>query len=230
MPNAKALWIKRLGRPGVVSILAGLILGIMSVGPGGAQTQGPVVNAPRAPSPGDARTAKFNEQTITVVYTGKEGSLDCWSVKSSNGNAGRDCRTAERNLVSSEGAVRIPIHIKPHDGMFAFPMFVGKQWEHSYSSQNGTEGARNVTRKASVVSYEKLTVAAGTFDVFKIQATVSWWGGNLQDAAGSASGMLGANQWGGAARQQTYYYSEKPGLVKFDGGFDRLELLAYSVK
>ena len=225
MPNSTASCIQRLA-----SILAGLMLGVVFIGSGGAQSQGPVLNSPRAPSPGDVRSVKFNEQTITFVYSGKEGSLNCWSVKSSNGNAGRDCRTVEGNLVSRQGAVWIPIEFRPHLGMFAFPMFVGKQWEHSYTSQNGVEGTRNVTRKASVVSYEKLTVAAGTFDVFKIQATISWWGGNLQDAAGSASGMLGANQWGGAARQQTYYYSEKVGLVKFDGGFERLELLTSSVQ
>jgi len=206
-------------------MLAGLMLGIVSIGPAGAQTQGPVLNAARVPSPGETRTTKFNEQTITFVYTGREGPLDCWSVKSSNGNVGRNCNTVDGNLVSRRGGAGIPVEINPHNGSVAFPMFVGKQWEQSYTFQNGAEGMRNETRTASVVSYEKLTVAAGTFDVFKIQTTRSWWGGNLQDSAGSRQGRMRGN-----STQGTYYYSGKVGMVKVDDGFDHAELLASSVK
>src|SRR5437763_9393122 len=101
MPNASA-FCTRLRRAVVASILTGLLLGIVSVGPGEAQTQGPVLNSARVPAPGETRTTKFNEQTVTSVYTGREGPLDCWSVKSSNGNVGRSCNTVEGNLVSRQ--------------------------------------------------------------------------------------------------------------------------------
>jgi len=225
MPNVKALWIQRLGRPGVASILAWLFLGIVSVGPGGAQTQGPVLNAARVPSPGEIRTVKVNEQTITAVYAGREGSFDCWNVKSSNGNVGKFCNTVEGNLVSRQGSVGTPVVINPHNGALSFPMFVGKQWEQAYSYQNGSEGMRNEKRTASVVSYEKLAVTAGTFDVFKIQVTRSWWGGDLSDSQGARAGTMR-----GSSSQGTYYYSGKVGMVKVDDGFDHTELLASSAK
>jgi len=196
-----------------------------ATGPAYGQGQGPVLNTPRVPAPGETRTARVNEQTLTTVYTGRNGNLDCWTQRSSNGSTGQFCNTLEGNLVSRQGAVFPPVQMNPHTGQLSFPLYVGKQWEMQYSSVQGIEGARNQTRKAQVVSYEKITVPAGTFDVFKIQHTRTVWGGNLQDSAGARQGINRPFATEGVA-----YYSDKAGVVKADEGTDHFELLDYSPK
>jgi hypothetical protein len=113
--------------------------------------------------------------------------------------------------------------------MLSFPLFVGKRWEVSYSLRRGSGGTgwagsvaaargylhemnANRVRKANVVSCEKVTVPAGTFDAFKIEAVDGPWGQSR-------------------SLPLIYYYSPEARFIKFDGEYlegSHYELLSYS--
>jgi hypothetical protein len=83
-----------------------------------------------------------------------------------------------------------------------FPSFVGKQWNALYTSSiwhlDPSDRHNSHWITARVVSYEKVTVPAGTFDAFKIAANVSF---------------------GGAPREFAdiiEYYSPRLGTIKYD--------------
>ena len=219
---------KLVSRAGVFWILACIALGAGLDTTAGAQTQGPTLNSPRVPKPGETRTTKYNEQIITAVYAGRQGALDCWNLKSSNGSTGQSCNTVEGNLVSRQGNVGVNVQMNPHSGFLSFPLYVGKQWEMQYTSTLSGEGARNQVRKAQVISYERITVPAGTFDAFKIKSTRNVWGGNMQDSVGARQGTLGSSRFN--VQEGIYYYTDKVGIVKQDEGTDHFELIDYSPK
>lgn len=211
MGNPTASWVQRFSRRGVVSVLCVLILGIEFIGSSIAQNQGPVLNSPRARSPGETRTIKWNSEVSVSTYAGRQGDLECSIVKSSNLQS-TVCNTIEGNSVRRVGSWR-PAEFTPHSGLVSFPLFIGKQWEHSYTYTVPGGQAINQIRRASVVSFEKVTVPAGTFDAFKIQSSRTIWGDRP-----------------GRTISEIYYYSDKIGFIKLESDFDHLQLLDYSPK
>jgi hypothetical protein len=200
----------------IVPLAASLITSVS----GRAQTP-PAVNTPRIPRVGDSLTIRRNNDEIIVgSFIGKDGDLNCFSMKSSIGEA-TQCNTSEGNFVRATGNLR-PGSASPHSGSLSFPLFVGKSWNHPYTyTFSNLSGGQIWTRdrRATVTSYEKITVAAGTFDAFKIESSTSWQ--TSGNSSGSPSGIA----------LETYYYSpETGGIVKFDSNdFNtHTELLSYT--
>jgi hypothetical protein len=80
---------------------------------------------------------------------------------------------------------------------FAFPMQVGKAWEHDWKMGGDTWSGYGRSRW-EVKSYEKLTVPAGTFDCFRVEGTI--WRNTLSAHAQGGVPYQVANV------QVTYWY------------------------
>jgi hypothetical protein len=114
-----------------------------------------------------------------------------------------------------------PRTFNPFHPQLSFPLFVRKQWEFSYNwgsdafvaaaGQYNHEMNNNRILRAGVVSYEKVTVPAGTFDAFKIEGSDGRWG----EAVGLLSYVL--------------YYSPQVGFVKYDQVVNRYGGLHYEL-
>ena len=73
--------------------------------------------------------------------------------------------TLEGNVISVAGNT-----VTPYFPTFSFPMNTSKKWEKDYETTHTSDGAKTAgTLKAEVISYEKVTVPAGTFDAFKTE-------------------------------------------------------------
>jgi hypothetical protein len=176
------------------------------IGPARAQGQAPPLDRPRVSLVGDTWTYKWAGETIVFTYLGRDGDLNCYSARASNRES-TECRTSEDNPVRRIGGWRQGT-FTPYLPLLSFPLFVGKQWEVSYSrgsdqivsaaGRGHHEMSANRILRARVVSYEKVTVPAGTFDAFKIEGSGGRWG----EAVGLPSFV--------------YYYSPEVGLVKYD--------------
>ena len=58
---------------------------------------------------------------------------------------------------------------KPHDGLFRFPLHVGKKYTARFTLfRKGRKRGRDITRNIEVAGFEKVKVPAGTFDAFKL--------------------------------------------------------------
>jgi hypothetical protein len=90
---------------------------------------------------------------------------------------------------------------RPSDGTgIRAPLQVGKDWRFENNAthfQNGT--ALSTTGQSKVVSEEKLTTSAGTFDTFKIETTMRQVNSNDQTKAASVTSALwyapSINRW-----------------------------------
>jgi hypothetical protein len=130
----------------------------------------------RAPIPaiGDIFTYKQGAYRQAVwTYLGPNGDLLCYSVKTLPGTQNTQCKTRDDNFVGYSSA-------RPN---LSFPLFVGKQWEYSWTARYHMEASHighhlsgdNLTR-VQVTAYEPVTVGAGTFDAFKIESTTTHFG------------------------------------------------------
>ena len=83
-------------------------------------------------------------------------------------NVERWYRTGDLNLVKAVEGEQVTRLRDPHSGFLNFPLFVGKNWSHSYRNR---ELSSDVLRNAryEVEAYEKVTVKAGTLEAFKIE-------------------------------------------------------------
>lgn len=59
---------------------------------------------------------------------------------------------------------------KPDNGYLRFPLFVGKEWSHDYTNIRKTDTVDR-SKRAKVEAYEKVTVPAGVFWAFLIEAS-----------------------------------------------------------
>jgi hypothetical protein len=174
--------------------------------PAAGQGQGPTLDRPPTQSVGDTFTFTWSGRNVVRTYIGQKDSLDCYTEKAANGQQSEACFTSsDCNLVRRVGTLD-PVEFTPHNGRHSFPLFVGKQWEVSYTLAD--VDARTIIAK--VVSYEKVTVPAGTFDAFKIEARTS----------------AGMHQSRG--REIVEYYSPKLGLIKVDSD-QPMVLISYSL-
>jgi hypothetical protein len=143
--------------------------------PAAGQNQAPTLDRPPAPTVGDTRTYKWDGQIVVSTYIGQKDGLNCYFEKAADGRQSEECRTWDDNLVRRVGTWE-PLEVNPSSGRLSFPLFVGKQWDASYTMPNSTYLDANGHRfpgrviHAQIVSYEKVTVPAGTFDAFKIIA------------------------------------------------------------
>jgi hypothetical protein len=160
-----------------------------------AQGSPPILEHPPTRSVGDTFTYSVggsNKHPQIWTYLGRNGDLFCYSV--SEYSAQRTvCKTGDDNFVT-DSITRIRL---------GFPLFVGKSWEYSFAGHPDPAGGqqlhavtRTFTTKARVTAYEPVTVGAGTFDAFKIEAETIQWGESS------------------IAFVATVYYSPKLGIIK----------------
>ena len=101
------------------------------------------------------------------IYRGKEGSLLVFE-DVYRGKSFKWYTTEDLNTVKSVGR-KTEFENDPHNGTFNFPLFVGKKWTHYYTNTVGTTVAQR-TAWAEVKAYEQVTVPAGTFWAYRIEA------------------------------------------------------------
>jgi hypothetical protein len=214
------------GRLGLLTFVVSATIGALT--PANGQSQAPRLDRPPVPSVGDTFTYRWNAEIVAFTYLGRDGDLNCYSAKVSDARQSTVCNTSEDNTVRRVGSWE-PVTFTPYLPMLSFPLFVGKRWELSYSVQRGSQGSgpsaaatggylhelnvnANRIRKGNVVSYEKVTGPAGTFDAFKIEGTDVPWGKSQ-------------------ALSIVYYYSPEAGVVKYDSQYlegSHYELVNYS--
>ena len=198
----------QLNQPRYLGLLAFLVSATLgALHPANGQSQTPTLDRPPVPSIGDTFTYRWNTEIVGFTYLGRDGDLNCYSAKVSSTRQSTVCRTSEDNTVRRAGSWE-PRTFNPYHPDLSFPLFVGRQWEFSYNwgsdalvaaaGQYNHEMNNNRIVKARVVSYEKVTVPAGTFDAFKIEGSDGRWG----EAVGLPSIV--------------YYYSPQVGFVKYD--------------
>ena len=174
---------------------------------------------------GDTFTFTWNGQNVVHTYIGQKDGLNCYSEKASSGQSSEACFTSDDNLVRRVGTW-YPVENTPHAEQRSFPLFVGKQWETSYTFAGASASYPMRTITARVVSYEKVTVPAGIFDAFKILARIHVWGVQSREEIGG---------------EIIQYYSPKLGMIKYDrmeswgsyaggtGLSQRIELISYNL-
>lgn len=69
----------------------------------------------------------------------------------------------------SNGKIRA--RFRPHVGTLNWPMFVGKSWTHTYTSERERRKSKIGPYTHSVAAYETITVPAGSFRAFRIVST-----------------------------------------------------------
>jgi hypothetical protein len=218
----------RSNRPrhfGFLAVLIGATIGSINLADG--QSQAPMLERPPVPSAGDIFTYKWRGEIVAMTYLGRDGDLYCYSAKVSVARQSTVCHTSEDNTVRRTGSWE-PVTFTPYLPMLSFPLFVGKRWEVSYSLRRGSQDSgpsvaaaggylhemmlANRIWKATVVSYEKVTGPAGTFDAFKIEGMDIPWGKSQ-------------------ALSIVYYYSPEAGVVKYESEYlegPHYELVNYS--
>lgn len=119
----------------------------------------------------DRPTLKIGEKWIwtnrSETYLGEENDLLSFSLISKIAGTVKRYRTKDLNLVKDINDMGVVSNLRsPHAGTLAFPLTVGKQWTHQYTSDNTP---RTATYK--VKGYAKLLTAIGQLDAFKIEGT-----------------------------------------------------------
>lgn len=101
-----------------------------------------------------------------------------------------------------------------------FPLKKGNWWNHEYSitSETGLESGKRIARYEAT-GYEKITVAAGTFQAWKVAVNI--------EAVRSGGGGAMSKTFGSA----TYWYApDVKQVIKFEKGDIRWELKEYKIK
>jgi len=92
---------------------------------------------------------------------------------------------------------------EPHSASFSFPLFEGKKWTAKYDVKTDVWEA-SYTADATVVGWEKVTVAAGTFDAIKIVTRVKWKGDRTDKTVEDT--QLRTADVGGISKSTLKYY------------------------
>lgn len=139
-------------------------------------------NGPRAEKPDVAKVGSYKEYVDRVM------SVPCkrWQITETNANGFMitQCRnmfmhfSVENDynpvkLVTADGDVIV--EYKPYYPQLVFPLEVGKKWSGKYNGFATTEDGKwdgNVT--CEVKAFEKVKVAAGEFDAFRIECVDNW--------------------------------------------------------
>ena len=100
-------------------------------------------------------------------------------------NAGTFRMTTELNPIESTVNV-----ITGNPRFLNFPLEVGKKWSLKYSFANKSNPGRGrVEGDVEVFAYEKVTVKAGTFDAFRLEAK-SFWNNDTNRASGRSKSVF----------------------------------------
>jgi hypothetical protein len=173
--------------------------------PGGTSNQ-PILSGPVWPSVGDILTFRVGQVRPPAAWTylGANGDQHCFLVKEA-GTERTVCRNETDDFRTNSTDISFGEVGTPAGGTerprLSFPLFVGKSWEYTWPAWAhltgmGHDTYAKVQTKMQITGYEPVTVPAGTFDCFKIEATSIQWGES------------------GVAFLATIWYSPKLGTVK----------------
>ncbi|WP_127997215.1 hypothetical protein [Piscinibacter defluvii] len=116
------------------------------------------------------------ERTVTAVANG---------VIEGTENSGTFRVTTELNPIESTVNV-----ITGNPRFLSFPLEVGKKWSMKYSFANkSNSGKGRVEGNVEVTGYEPVTVKAGTFDAFRLEAK-NFWNNDANRSSGRSKTVL----------------------------------------
>jgi len=133
-----------------------------------ADYKGVVAERPKL-TKGDRWDYIRRDKIISYEFTEeKDGNL-IFQVWWEDGEKTQEIRTPDLNFIKN-----FEEECNPYRGVLKFPLWVGKKWSYTYSttklSQHGGTGEAALRDSdVKVVSYEQVTVPAGTFWAFKIE-------------------------------------------------------------
>jgi len=110
-----------------------------------------------------------NHNSITV-----DGTLYSVPTATTNSNGSGQVTSETR---TSEGTT-VTCTYTPHAAGPGYPFVIGDTWSSSWNETCGTRMPITYTQTGSIVNTESITVPAGTYNVIKLQSTVSWTDGN----------------------------------------------------
>jgi hypothetical protein len=214
---------RQLALAATMVLVGGVPLGFAQSGSGNQY----VLERPPAPSVGDVLTYRVGAYRQAVyTFIGPQGDLLCYSLVFA-GLPSTACKTTDDNFVTGIPTGRTRL---------SFPLYVGKAWEYTRQPktfyENTTErtsfyGALRhdefniFTTNARVTAYEPVTVAAGTFYAFKIEATAIQWGESGINFLATTyySPQLGMiKRTGNPAGPESYTYNTDIELVSYTRG------------
>jgi hypothetical protein len=138
----------------------------------------PVLYSPPTPAVGDTFIYRIGlvRPPQTWTYVGPKGDSLCYSTNQAGSATTTLCGTAPGDFIAAGTSTDTTTKTR-----LSFPLFVGKIWEYEFTFQPGVDTsfhhfASRYTTTARVTAYEPVTVGAGTFDAFKIEATSLQWG------------------------------------------------------
>lgn len=112
----------------------------------------------------------------------------------------------ENKDVGTSGVLVLDMDLSTLDSyvykVFDFPLSVGKTWSFEYDSSEGTSRWHNKVA-GKIVSLEKVTVPAGTFDTVKVVL--------IRDYVGSG---IGGSSWSGTVTDTWWYAPQAKNFVK----------------
>lgn len=112
----------------------------------------------------DKRTGVKEAETIRTVTAVSAGFVE------GTENEGTFKMTADLNPIESPTLL-----VTGEPRILSFPLEVGKKWNHKYGFTNKTnQNKGRIQQDTEVLAYEKVTVAAGTFDAFRIESKGFW--------------------------------------------------------
>ena len=221
--------------PGLKPLLAITALLFFALG-GSASAQSPAAQRP-AHKVGDTWTYAIrnsqnppdSQYTITVNSVGAGQIMASWDnpIRRLSGTFlfDQDLNMVEDKQTSGPVTYRAT----PAYPGFQWPLYAGETWQRSFQYTTQDAGVQyRATLTAQVVDLEKVTVAAGTFDAYKINRTLGYTAYN------------GNNSWSGTQNVVIWYAPQVKSFVKseitdsgprrFATGTTTRELLSYHVK
>jgi len=126
------------------------------------------------PAVGTRLTSKIVEKketytvTTTVIEDGTYEGRQVHRVKFQDQDKIQIFDKETRNYIGLIKDGELIWHAKPHDGIFQWPLYVGKQYKSKWYLRKKRGNNFHVESFVNVKSYEKITVPAGTFEAFKI--------------------------------------------------------------
>lgn len=153
-----------------------------------------------------ADSAKLPEITIgtTVEYADKVSTVKCskWETIEQNKDGFIICKCDDKLMFRNKVTLNLVkitntqgkelVKYSPEHSALSFPLEVGKKWSNEYAGYTADNNVSwNSQLNCEVKSFEKLTVAAGTFDTFKIDCEDAWHAG----VAGRFSGIAHSTTW-----------------------------------
>lgn len=158
----------------------------------------------------DKRTGSRESETSRTVSAVTQTAIE------GTENDGKFSMTPELNPVESTSTL-----VTGEPRFLNFPLEVGKRWSFKYNFSNKTnQNKGRVQLDAEVVAYEKVTVAAGSFDAFRIE-TKGYWNNDATRGNGRS--------------KSTYWYAPTARTVvrtDYDDGYNNWtrELIEYRLQ